>query len=64
MPYTPEQRRLFHAAAESKEVAREHGMPQGEAKKLADEADKLKKDGKEKAAGFIDMRHVFGRPRV
>lgn len=63
MPYTPAQRRLFNAAANSSEVAREHGMSGKEARKLADEANKLKTEGKEKAAkaevGFIDLSKVY-----
>lgn len=61
MPYTKEQRKLFHSAASSPEVAREHGMTQGEARTLAGEADKLKTEGREKKASFIDLRPVFER---
>lgn len=35
-------------------------MSGGEAGKLADEANKLKKEGKEKKASFIDLRSSFG----
>jgi len=59
MPYTKDQRKLFNAAAHDPSIAREHGMSNKEAEKLADEADKLKKEGKEKASSFIDFGHVF-----
>lgn len=49
MPFTKKQREFFHVADENSEVAREHGMEGGEARKLADEADKLRKQGKERA---------------
>jgi hypothetical protein len=64
MPYTEQQRKLFHAAEENPEVAREHGMSRREAGKLADEADRLKRQGREKAAkgiGFVDLTPVLGR---
>ncbi len=61
MPFTEKQRRLFHAEAE-----KEHpdGMSHRTAEKLADEADRLKKEGKEKrpiekSDNFIDLRHVW-----
>lgn len=60
MPYTEKQRKLFNAAAHDPEIARERGMSGGEAGKLADEANKLKKEGKEKQASFIDLRPTFG----
>jgi hypothetical protein len=47
-PFTPAQRRLFNAAAHDKDIAAEHGMSGREAGKLADEANKLKGEGKEK----------------
>lgn len=50
MPFTPAQERLFHAAASSPSVAREHGMSQAEARRLAAEADRLAGEGKEKKA--------------
>lgn len=56
MPWSTKQRKLFHEAAEHPAVAREHEMSSGEARKLADEADKLKKEGKEKKASFVDLR--------
>ena len=51
--------------SESPEVAREHGTSTREAHRLADEADRLAGEGKEKkpkagAIGFIDLRPVFG----
>lgn len=48
MPYTAEQRRLFHAMAEDPEVARRHGSSQAESRRLAAEADKLAREGHEK----------------
>jgi hypothetical protein len=63
MPYTKEQRALFHAAEEDPEIAQEHGMSQREAGKLADEADKLKKKGREKHSSFIDLAPVFDQRR-
>lgn len=64
MPYTKEQRALFNAAANDPEIAREHGMSHREAGELADEANKLKKEGHEKRAStndssFIDLAPVF-----
>jgi hypothetical protein len=59
LPYTEKQRALFNAAAHNKDIARERGMSGGEAGKLADEANKLKKEGKEKKASFIDLTQVF-----
>ena len=62
MPFTPAARRLFHAADENEEVAREHGMTQREAGKLSDEADRLAREGKEKkekSKSFIDLRPIF-----
>ena len=43
MPYTPEQHRLFEAAAHNPEVAERKGIPQATAAKLAHEG--VKKDG-------------------
>lgn len=59
MPYTPAQRRLFHEMEENPDAARRHGTSQREAGQLADEADRLKRQGKEKKAGFIDLSSVF-----
>ena len=62
-PWTPSQRRLFHSAEENPEVAEEHGISHREAGKLADEADKLAREGKEKkekSSSFIDLSNVFG----
>lgn len=63
IPYTKEQRRLFHAAEENPDVAREHGMSRREAGKLADEADRLKKEGREHPAAksVIDLEPVLGK---
>lgn len=65
-PFTPAQRRLFHAAEDDKDVADEHGMSRREASRLAGEADDLAREGKErkeKKASFIDLASVFGTPR-
>lgn len=60
MPYDSKQRRLFNAAAHDPKIAREHGMSGGEATKLANEANKLKKKGEEKASShFEDLSHIF-----
>ena len=59
MPFTPKQRRLFHEVEENPDAAERHGMSQTEGGKLAREADKLKKEGKEKKASFIDLRPIF-----
>jgi len=62
-PYSEEQRRLFNAAAHDSKIAREHGMSTREAGKLADEANKLKKQGREKpAAKAIDLTLILGQP--
>jgi hypothetical protein len=37
MPYTPKQNRLFQAAAHNPAIAKQRGIPQGTAKKLAAE---------------------------
>ena len=65
-PYTAGQRRLFHSAEENPEVAREHGLTHGEAGKLADEADRLKKKGKEKksAAKRIETEPASAAKRI
>lgn len=64
MPYTAQQRKLFHAAEEDPEVAREHGISHREAGELADEADSYARQGKEKkpvkkANSFIDLSDIF-----
>jgi len=66
MPYTDEQRRLFNAAAHDPDIARQHGMTRGEADKLAAEANKLKKEGREKSAksigaSMIDLTEAYRR---
>ncbi len=57
MPWTEKQRALFNAAAHNKTIAREHGMNRGSAAELADEANHLKKEGRERPAikSFIDL---------
>lgn len=68
MPFTEKQRRLAHAAEENEDVAREHGMSHATARRMADEADKLKREGRErKPVGkanllddAIDLSGVFG----
>lgn len=63
VPYTAQQRKLFHAAEDDPEVARQRGISRQEAGQLADEADKLAREGKErkpvKAKGFIDLSDIF-----
>jgi len=62
MPYTAQQRKLFHVLEDDPEAAERHGMSQGEAGKLADEADDYAREGKEKkpkAKGFIDLTDIF-----
>ena len=54
MPWTPAQRRLFNAATDDPAIAREHGLSHREAGNLADEANKLKREGKEKKASELD----------
>lgn len=70
MPYTKEQRALFNAAANDPRTAERHGMSHEEARRLANEANKLKGEGREKksaetepasaAKSFIDLSPVFG----
>ena len=71
MPYTKEQRALFNAAANDPRTAERHGMSHKEARRLANEANKLKGEGREKksaetepaccgAKSFIDLSPVFG----
>jgi hypothetical protein len=43
MPYTAKQHRLFEAAAHNPNIAKEHGMSQADAKKMASEGVKKKK---------------------
>lgn len=65
MSYTPAQRRLFHESEENEEVAREHGLKHKEAQKLADEADKFAREGKEKdekSKSFIDLSRMWTQP--
>lgn len=48
MPYTPKAHRFFEAAAHNPQIAKEHGISQAEAGKLASEGikrDKAKKLG-------------------
>jgi len=59
MPYTEKQQRLFHEAEENPDVAERHGMSHADARKLADESDKLKREGREKKTSFIDLTPVF-----
>jgi hypothetical protein len=49
MPWSPKQHRLFEAGAHDPEVAREHGMSQAEARKLAEEG--VKKDAARRSGG-------------
>jgi len=62
VPWTPKQRALFHEIEENPNAAERHGMSQAEGGKLAREADRLKKEGREKHAGFVDLTPVFGKP--
>jgi hypothetical protein len=63
MPYTAQQRKLFHVLEDDPEAAERHGVSQHEAGKLADEADAYAREGKErkpvKAKGFIDLSDIF-----
>lgn len=63
MPYTEEQRKLFHEAAENPDVARQHGLSRREAQKLADEADRLAREGREKKAS-IDLEPILGKRKA
>jgi len=61
-PYTPAQRRLFNAAAHDPEIRRRKGISRDDASDLADEANRLAREGKEKkkkAKSFIDLTPVF-----
>ena len=42
MPWSAKQNRLFRAAAHSPEIAKTHGMSQGDARKMASEGVKRK----------------------
>lgn len=61
MPWTEKQRKLFNAAAHDPDIARENGMDSREAGHLSDEANKLKKIGKERPAvkSFIDLSDIW-----
>lgn len=64
MPYTDDQRRLFHELVENEDARKRHGVSRKEAQKLADEADKYAREGKEKPSkkageGFIDLSVVW-----
>ena len=70
MPWTPAQRRLFHETAENPDAARRHGMTRREGGKLAEEADRLAREGREKPVrkadpplppGVVDLSPVLGR---
>lgn len=70
MPWTEKQRRLFDAAAHDPAIAREHGLTPAGAGKLADEANRMKREGREKPArkaepplppGVVDLSPVLGR---
>lgn len=60
MPYTPAQRRLFHEIAENPDAARRHGTSQSEGRKLAEEADKLAREGREKKAAGVSSKALTG----
>jgi hypothetical protein len=65
MPYTEQQRKLFHAATESADVRRRRGLSRETASELADEADRLAREGKEKppkkekSDSFIDLSSIW-----
>lgn len=61
MPWTEEQRKLFNVASHDKDIAARHGLSQAEARKLADEANRLKGEGREKKASFIDLADAMLR---
>lgn len=73
MPFTEKQRKMFNAASHDAGVAEKFHMGDGEASDLASEANRLKKEGKERdpvgKAGrptglpFIDLAPLFG-PRA
>lgn len=50
MPFTEKQRRLMNAAANDPAVAREHGMSGRTAERLAGEANRMRKQGRERPA--------------
>jgi hypothetical protein len=64
IPYTPAQRKLFNAMANDPAIAEEHGVTRRRAGELAAEANKLKREGKEKANALspppIDLEPIFG----
>ena len=68
MPFTEKQRKLFHEIEENPDAARRHGMTRREGGRLADEADKYAREGKEKPAkkaaespfGVVDLEPVLG----
>jgi hypothetical protein len=65
MPYTPAQRRLWHELDENPAARREHGVSGDEAHRLANEADDLAREGREKKpkqsakSNFIDLSSIF-----
>ena len=64
MPYTEDQRRLFHVLTQDEDARKRRGVSRKEAQKLADEADKYAREGKEKPSkkageGFIDLSMVW-----
>ena len=69
MPYTSRQRRLFHTISEDPEVAREHGVSTSTGRRLANEADDLARQGRERKPvkkpalkSFLDLGPIFDRP--
>ena len=70
MPYTEKQRKLFHAVEENPDVARERGMSHADAARMAGEADRLKREGRERKPvgkadlpeGVLDLSPIFGPP--
>lgn len=50
MPWTPKQHRLFEAAAHNPKIAKERGIPQAQAKKMAAE-------GIKKGSPKTEQRH-------
>lgn len=67
MPYTKKQRAYFHYLDENPEAAREHGTKPAEAHRLASEADRLAREGRERKpvrkATFIDLSGVYDHDR-
>ncbi len=66
MPYTKEQRALFNAAANDPQIAERHGMSHKEARRLANEANRLKGEGREKksAAKRIETEPASAAKRI